>query len=185
MSVSRRQSVATALAALLVITGAFALARQAGASGQELGAIKLEGAWIARVATPAFPVTPQWTYVLVPDGSGKHATIYGSVDVGFGTPGVDHDSPLVGEMVRTGFDTAAFKVVWHRIDSAGHILAIGTVSGTATFTAPGKAGAIHHFAIYAAAADADGDGLPDPETTVVPTTFTLMTMDTRVPSAVQ
>ena len=176
------KAIAAALAALSAATAGLVITTQAGIAGQEERAIKLEGTWIARVTTGGFPVTPQWTYLLVPDPSGRRASILGSVDAGFGTPGVDHDSPLLGEAVQTGPDTADFNVVWHRMDAPGHILAIGTASGTVTYAAPGKAAAVSHFAIYPPTADADGDGLPDPDTTVVPTAFTLTTTDTRVPS---
>jgi hypothetical protein len=151
-------------------------------AGQQESAITLEGAWIARVTTPGFPVTPQWSYVLVSDPSRRRSSIFGSIDAGFGTPGVDHDSPLSGEAVQIGPDSAKFNVVWHRMDGPGHILAIGTASGTVTYVAPGKARAVVHFAIYPPTADADGDGLPDPDTAVVPTRFSLATIDTRVRS---
>ena len=182
LNTSRTKTIAVGLVAMVVATAGVLLTGTASVAGQQEGALKLEGAWIARVTAPAFPVTPQWTYVLVPDPSGRRASIFGSIDAGFGTPGIDHDSPLLGQAVQTGPDTAKFNVVWHRMDAPGHILAIGTASGTVTSVAPGKIRAEVNFAIYPPTADADGDGLPDPDTTVVPKTFSVTTVDTRVMS---
>ena len=77
------------------------------------GAVKLEGAWIARgVEAPV-----QWTYVLSPDPSGRQASLHGSIDVGLGASsfGADYPSPLIGNLILTGPDTARFNSVWYGI----------------------------------------------------------------------
>src|SRR5512146_1482783 len=68
-----RRALLGALALCLVASGA-ALADKVGS-----GAFKLEGAWIARVVG----TNGQWSYVVSPDNSGRHATAHGSIDVGF------------------------------------------------------------------------------------------------------
>jgi hypothetical protein len=60
------------------------------------------------------------------------------------------------------------------------VLWIGTSTGTFTFVAPGKIEVLHNFAFYAPSADADGDGLPDPDAAPVHT-VQLSTVDTRMP----
>lgn len=57
----------------------------------KLRAIKLEGAWIARVVSSTFPTGPyQWTYIMAPTSSGRVACIHGSVDVAL-PAGIPHD----------------------------------------------------------------------------------------------
>lgn len=176
---ARTKTIAATLTTLLVAAVTLAPSTQAGASGQDEG-FKLEGAWIARVTNPFMTPTPQWTYVLSRDPSGRRATVHGAVDVGLGLPG--RPTALLGEAVQTGPYTALVSTVWFHLDDAGNVLAICTAVSTVTFIGPGKSDVVHHFAIYSPDADGDGDGLPDPDTSVAPSEFTIITADTRVPS---
>jgi hypothetical protein len=156
-------------------------------SGQA-GAVKLEGAWIAKVTAmdgvpPGTPLPFQWSYVLAPSASGRSASIHGSVDVAFPETIVasDFHSPIVGEMVQTGPNTVAFTSIWYHLvegNPVDQIVLIGMARGEARFIGPGKVEATHHFALYLPGADADGDGLPE-GTPIL--TFDATTMDTRVP----
>ncbi|MGE5361589.1 MAG: hypothetical protein ACM3NQ_21445 [Bacteroidales bacterium] len=156
---------------------------------------KLAGAWVARVATiddePA-PATVQWSYVVAPDNSGRRATFHGSVDMGF--PGslvpANYTSPLMGELVITGPDTAAFDSLWYWVqkdpDGSSVLVAIGRASGTAVYDEPGKATVTDHFEIYLSGVDADKDGIPDclPDCSASPylvKSFTVVSHDTRMP----
>jgi hypothetical protein len=151
------------------------------------GAFKLEGAWVAKVVG----IPAQWSYVLVPDSSGRYAALEGSLDIGFSLgplfPPSDKTSLLMANLVMTGPKTGKFNSVWYGIRSlpspspvAGEVLWIGTSTGTFTVVAPGKIEALHNFAFYAPSADGDGDGFPDPD--AVPVYMTqLSTVDTRLP----
>ncbi len=186
-----RKKIITAM--VVATTGIIVLVTQIGASGSGVGAVKLEGAWVARVTSmngQPFPAVSQWSYVLSPDASGRSASIHGSIDVGFtshqpgGTAGFV--TPLIGEVVQTGPDTAAFNAYWYSISQGGpgqfdQVVTIGTVSGVARYLAPGKAELTDDFKIYLASADADGDGFPDEGSSPV-ATFTVTTVDTRIPS---
>ena len=161
------------------------------------GAFKLEGAWVARVVPPYYG---QWTYVMVPDPSGKRASGHGSVDVGFranfvcdlnGFPTTfdvpDSESPILVSMVMTGPDTGTYNAMWYGLKNLGstspisnEIVLIGTVTGELEFVAPGEMHGTHNFAIYYPTADVDGDGFPD-EGTVPDCMFQLNTVDKRLP----
>ena len=85
MSFNRRLVIIPTLA---IMTVAMLIVPRIVASGQDQGAYKLEGAWIARVTSmdgvPAgTPLPFQWSYVLAPSASGRRATIHASVDVAF------------------------------------------------------------------------------------------------------
>ena len=58
------------------------------------------------------------------DPSRRRSSIFGSIDAGFGTRGIDHDSPLLGEAVQTDPDTAELNVVWHWMDAPGQIVQV-------------------------------------------------------------
>jgi hypothetical protein len=169
-----------ALVGFMATTAAVLLAAQVAASGQTRGAGKLEGAWIARVTSSPFPPgVYQWTYVLAPASSGRVASIYGSVDVAFPNPiPFDKTTPLLGEIVQTGPDTAAFTSVWHGIHQ-DTIVFIGRNQGTVRFVGPDHAEVQHNFEFYLPSSDADGDGLPEGPPLAV---FSATSMDTRVPS---
>ena len=175
--------------ALAVVVAALVLLTGAPAAGQ--GAAKLEGTWVARVVEfdgAASPWPFQWSYVLTPDNSGRAAAIYGNVDIGFPpTPPLvaDAHSPLLGRAVTTGPGTHAFDSYWYGIKKdvlpgLDGVLYIGRAWGEGRVVAAGKVETTHHFEIYLPAADADGDGLPDPGAVPVKT-FTVLTIDTRVP----
>jgi hypothetical protein len=161
------------------------------------GAHKLGGVWIARVVNPITPVPSQWSYVVVADPSGTRASGYGSVDMGFNTTAIlgnpyfdptDSASPILIEIVRTGPDTAAYNAVYYglkKLDPTSPINAaivyIGVVKGELKFIGPDKAEGTHNFELYYPEQDANGDGLPD-EGQTTPFTFTLETVDTRLPA---
>ena len=161
-----------ALAILAVAAGAFIalyLPAQSAPSNGKQQSYKLEGAWVARV--PGMPM--QWSYALSPDPSGKRAAMTGSIQVPIRAsvvvPGLFADlesiSPMVGEVVMTGPDTAIFTAVWYGMkegDPFDEIVLIGMTSGEVQFTGSGKTEVTHHLAYYAPSSDGDGDGLPDP-----------------------
>ena len=179
MFISRRKVVLTALAAA---TALFVLATQIGAFGPGQGAVKLEGAWIARVVGLPYPDPVQWSYVLVPDASGRSASLHGSVDMTLpGGPPIDFTTPIIGEIVQTGHDTAAFNTYWYGIKD-NLIVYIGRSWGETRFTGPRTLESTHHFEIYLPDADTNGDGLP--ELSFV-NAFVLTTHDTRVPAPVR
>lgn len=137
-------------------------------AGKGAGANKLEGAWVAKVVG----APSQWSYVLVPDPSGRRAALAGSVDVGFSVAGLfgptDRTSILMANLVMTGPDHGVFNSVWFGLKELPEtspitdvVVWIGTSQGTFTFTAPGKISVVHNFAFYWPSADSDGDGLPD------------------------
>ena len=181
------------IAAVVVAAAAIVLATQIGASGSSQGAMKLEGAWVARVISiggQPFPFVSQWTYIFSPDASGRRATIHGTIDVGFGPsdPTVYYNTPLIGEAVQTGPDTVVFNAYWYNVQQGepgqlNQIISIGTVSGDAWYVAEGKFEITHHFEIYLPGSDADGDGIPD-EGSFPVSQFTVTTQDTRIPSPV-
>ena len=174
------RTAALALIGWMATTSAVLLTAQGVAYGQAQGALKLEGAWIARVTSSPFPPgSYQWTYILAPASSGRTATIHGSVDVPF-PGGIPHDetTPLIGEIRQTGPDSAAFNSIWYGLNQ-GVIVFIGRSWGTARYFGPDRAEGQHNFEIYLPSADVDGDGLPDGAPAAV---FSVTTRDARVPS---
>ena len=182
---NKHNLVVTALAAAATV--AFMVITPADAANEDSGAFKLEGAWIAKGV--GFPL--QWTYVLSFDPSGRRASLHGSIDVGLGGSGFDADrgSPLLGELVMTGPDTAKFISVWYGLKTtppgspvSAQIVYIGVNKGDVKFTGPGKGTASHHIAYYLPSSDADGDGLPDQGTTPALGPIPITTFDTRLPA---
>lgn len=180
MPISRRKIVAAALSAAVV--AGWLVVTPAGAGGG--AAVKLEGAWIGRGVEGPF----QWTYVLSPDPSGRQATLHDSIDVGVGPPLPDGLTltPLLGNLVLTGPDTARFNSVWYVIQKlppeapvSGQIVGIGMNTGEGRLV-DGRWVATHHIASYPPDSDADGDGLPDPGS-VPDSVNTVHTIDTRLP----
>jgi hypothetical protein len=176
------------LAVLVVAAAVAVLVTDLAASDPGQGAYKLEGAWIARVTTfngDPYPFVGQWSYVVVPDPSGRRAAIHGSVDVAFPqNPQLlsDFNSPIIGEVVMTGPHTVEFNTFWYAIKKGSpvnSIVFIGRAWGEGRFLAPGKSEFTHNFEIYLPSADTDGDGLPEGAPV---NTFTVTTLDTRVPS---
>ncbi len=156
-------------------------------AGGGRNAYKLEGAWIAKVDG----ATGQWTYVLSPDPSGRRASGHGSIDVGFFvSPDSDMTSPILVEIEMTGPKTIAAYSVFYGLkelspvaplEPTRELVLIGVVQSTGEFVAPNKLEASHYFEFFSAAADVDGDGLPDPGQEPF-ATLNLTTTDTRVPS---
>ena len=116
MLFNRRWIIVAALASLFA---ALLLVPRFVESGQT-GAVKLEGAWIAKVTAmdgvpPSTPLPFQWSYVLAPSPSGRSASIHGSVDVAFPESiASDSHSPIIGEMVQTGPNTVVYTSIWSR-----------------------------------------------------------------------
>jgi hypothetical protein len=160
-----------------------------------MAANKLGGAWIARVV--GVPLLSQWSYVIVPDPSGRTATGHGSVDMGFNTEEIlgypyfeatDFASPILINVTMTAPDMAAYNSIYYglkRLDPPSPVTAglvyIGVVKGTLKFVGPDKTEGTHNFELYYPEQDADGDGFPD-EGQTTPFTFQLQTIDTRLPS---
>jgi len=173
---------------LLAVVAAVLLAASAATAGG-VGGHKLEGAWVAKV-----PGGGQWSYVLVPDPSGRRATGVGSVEVGFSLDFLfgpsDRTSPLMVNLEMTGPNTAIYNCIWYGVRDLpdlgpmtpnAEVTYIGTVKGTITFVGPGKAESLHHFALFYPDQDHDGDGLPDPGEDPA-FAFDSASMDTRLPS---
>jgi hypothetical protein len=161
------------------------------AYSQPPDALKLEGAWVARVTSyegAEYPYVSQWSYVLQPaDPSGRRFTLHGSIDLKFPqmTPANVFNSPLIAECAVTGPDTAKCFAIWYHVQKGNpldEILYIGTVDSDVTRLGPGRYEVTHHFAIYPPGADADGDGIPETGSPIQ--TFTVTTRDTRLPQPV-
>ena len=175
-----------AMAVLASISVCLLMAAAPAMADKGSGAYKLEGAWIAKVVG----IPAQWSYVLVPDPSGRRASVAGSIDVGFSIGALfgpsDRASMLMANLVMTGPDRGVFNSVWYGLKElpetspvSEEVVWIGTSHGTFTFIAPGKLSAVHNFAFYSPSADGDGDGLPDPG--AMPAYETqLLTVDTRL-----
>lgn len=109
--------------ALVVLMLAFALVVSASAGGGN-GAFEFEGAWVAKVQPPGFG---QWSYVLISDPSGPHATGHGSVDIGFRANFVcgdlfvpsDSQSPILVNLVMTGPNSGTYNSIWYGLRDLG------------------------------------------------------------------
>ena len=151
--------------------------------------IKLEpSAWIAKVDG----LPGQWTYVVSPDPSGRHAVGHGTIDVGFSVVAlfgqVDATTPLLVDVRMTGPKEAAFNSIWYGVRKPAtpgattmELVYIGVNRGTLTFVGPDKVEGKHTIEYYALSADGDGDGLPDPGSSAV-YSIPVETTDTRLPS---
>jgi hypothetical protein len=185
MTLTRKKGIAGTIVAA---AGIIVLVTQIGASGSGAGAMKLEGAWVSRVTSiegiaGKYPF--QWSFILAPDASGRRATLHGSVDVGFGQgtdTGSDFATPLLGEFIMTGPDTAAFNSYWYGVKTGkpDQIVSIGRSWGETKSTGPGKSETTYHFEIYPANADNDRDGFPDAGAVPIKQ-FTVTSEDTRIP----
>jgi len=155
------------------------------------GAYKVEGAWVAKVV--GFP--GQWSYVFVPDSSGRRASGHGSIDIGF-NPAVfgcalgesSAASPILISLKMTGPDTAVGYSVWYALTTAEPALAeivyIGEVRTETKFIAPGKSESTHYFSFYLPSQDvAPADGFPDEGVTpACSAPVPVYTSDTRLPA---
>jgi hypothetical protein len=178
-----------ALTAAMTVTACLLLT--APTAMADKGAYKLEGAWVAKVV--GFP--GQWSYVFVPDSSGRRASGHGSVDIGF-NPAVfgcalgesSAASPILISLKMTGPDTAVGYSVWHSLSSADpdstEIVFIGEVRTETRFVAPGKGESTHYFSFYLPSQDVDpADGFPDEgETPACSAPVPIYTLDTRLPA---
>jgi hypothetical protein len=186
MAINRLKVITTGLAAVVVAVVLSASTVIAGGPG----AHKLEGAWIAKVPE----VGGQWTYVLVPDASGRRAAGHGSVEVGFNLEFLfgptDGPSPLLVQLEMTGPNTGIYNCIWYGVRElpdlgpmapTAELTYIGMVKGTMTFVGPGKIEAEHYFEFYYPSQDADGDGFPDAGEEPV-FGFQSASVDTRLPS---
>lgn len=156
------------LAALTTVGVAALLTLPALAGDKAVSPGKLEpGVWIAKVVE----APGQWTYVVVPDTSGRRGAAHGTIDVGIYVPGLDEmtdrTTPLLVDLVVTKPGVIAFNSVWYGVKkitggmTTAEIIYIGTNRGEIRMTGPGKAEGTHHIEFYLAAQDADHDGLPD------------------------
>jgi hypothetical protein len=171
--------------ALLASAVAWLPAGQVAAADHGKGAIKLEGAWVAKVKD--YPLPLQWSYVLVPDASGRRASLHGTIDVGLAIFGQDVTmTPLIGEVVMTGPASGKFNSVWYERVAGpspltSTILFIGVNRGEIKFIGQGKVEGTHNIAFYEASSDVDGDGYPDPGATLYAGPLVFKTIDTRLP----
>jgi len=172
------------LAVLVASAVVWLPAAQVVAADVKMGANKLEGAWVSKVQE----VPLQWSFVLVPDASGRRASLHGSIDVGLASFGPTvTTTPLLGELVMTGPASAKFTSVWYgRTTTTGPLSAtivyIGMNQGKIELTGPGKSVSTHHIAYYAPSSDADGDGYPDAGATPIAPAVDVTSIDTRMPS---
>jgi len=128
---------------------------------------KLGGAWVGGVQGI------QWSAIYAPsDPAGRTATIQvqfpafpAAIQAGLLAPfGADTLSVAVGEAAMTDRDTAKFTWVAYAVTDAHPpvIMAIFVVNGTMDFTGPDSAMTTETVRIYLPSADANHDGLPDP-----------------------
>jgi len=157
------------------------------ASGPEQGQYKLGGAWIGKGAGAV------WNCLMAPkDPAGNTVGLYvkyqayGADLAGLAAAfGADRSSEAVGEAVMINRDTDKFTLVSYgqAVGANGEleIKSISVVFGTLQFTDANHA--VLHYAIkvYPAAADADGDGMPDPGATPAVTIPDLTDTAQRVP----
>lgn len=155
------------------------------------GAEKLEGAWVAKV----IGAPGQWSYVAIPDSSGRRASGHGSVDIGFDPNDLgcalelgDRESPILVSMEMTSPETASAYSIWYALkdseSGATQIAFIGEVRSEFEFLAPGTRRGTHYFAFYLPGQDVEPeDGLPDQgETPTCSFAFPIYTLDTRLPA---
>jgi hypothetical protein len=179
------------VALIAAITFAACLLMTAPTAIAERSAYKLEGAWVTKVVG----FGGQWSYVLVPDSSGRRAAGHGSIDVGF-DPAVfgcafgeqDTSSPILVSLKMTGPDTAIAYSVWYALNSTAsggdEIVYIGVVNSEIHFIAPGKGESTHYFSFYLPSQDVDpADGFPDEgQTPACVAPVPVYAVDTRMPA---
>lgn len=162
MQTIKRQLVAASLIGAAAAIGPVASAMAAPDMG---GAMKLEGACVARVPGSLM----QWSYVLIPANSGRNATLHGTIDVEVNLPGIPTggtSSPIIGTVSMTGPITGKFNTMWYVLmpavgDFSSQVVAIGRSSGEIEFTGAGKVKSLHRMAFYAPQTDVNQDGFPD------------------------
>ena len=94
----------------------------------------------------------------------------------------DTSSPLIGEVVMTGPNSGKFTSLWYGINQTPvpHIVYIGMNNGEILFLDPGHVMGTSNIVFYLPSADADGDGIPDPDAVPLAPAITLHTIDTRL-----
>jgi hypothetical protein len=174
---------ATTVTACLLLAAPVAMADKA--------AFKLEGAWVAKVV--GFP--GHWSYVLVPDSSGRRASGHGSIDVGF-NPAVFgcalgesvYASPILINLEMRGPNALVAYSVWYSLRTTdpgdNEIVFIGEVRTESKVVSPGKTESTHYFAFYLPSQDvAPADGFPDEgQTPACTAPVPVYTVDTRMPA---
>jgi hypothetical protein len=177
-----------ALAALGLALGAVLVVTQAARSDNGPQSCKVEGSWVGKVT--GTPVT--WSYALMPDPSGRTAAMAGSVQVPLGPsvvvpglfPDLDYYSPMVGQVRMTGPDTMEGTALGYGMKKGfpfNQIVCIWVNNVQSRFVETGKIVATNHLAFYAPSADADGDGIPDPNAVPALCLPPSISLETRVP----
>ncbi len=166
------------LAALLIAVGA-------SVGWMNQGHYQLGGGWIFSAPDTIY------TALQIPlDPAGRtaairvHAMTYDLGTAGLVTAfGADTLSESTGEAEMTGRNTAKWTLVAYGQAQGNppQIRAICVSAGTLQFTGPNSLGILYTLKVYAATADADGDGFPDPDTLPAVTIPGLTATAKRVP----
>ena len=162
---------------------------QSGASSQHQGQYKLGGAWVGHSALPSWT----WTALQIPTNpEGTEAvlrvnfTSYGAELAGLvASFGADSLSDFVGHEVMINRDAARWTLVGYAQAKGPNnelqVRAIVVAFGTLQFIGPDQDVIHATLTVYPAAADADGDGIPDPGAVPVATFPGITETGRRVP----
>lgn len=162
---------------------------QTGASDQVQRQYKLGGGWVGHSALPAWT----WTALQIPTNSeGTEAalrvnfTSYGAELAGLvASFGADSLSDFAGQEVMINRDTARWTLVGHAQAKGPNkellVRAIVVAFGTLQYIGPDQDVIHATLTVYPAAADADGDGMPDPGAVPVATFPGITETGRRVP----
>lgn len=162
---------------------------QTGASGQGQRQYKLGGAWVGHSASPSWT----WTALQIPTNPEAteaairvNFTSYGPELAGLAASfGADSWSDFAGQAVIIDRDTERWTLVGYAQAKGPNnelqIRAIAVAFGTLQFTGPDEDVIHATLTVYPAAADADGDGMPDPGAVPVATFPGITETGRRVP----
>jgi hypothetical protein len=174
-------TVGVTLAVLLAIT-------QTGVSNQGQGRYRLGGAWVGHAAALGSwtaiqtPINPQGTEAALRVNFTSYGADLANLAAAFGA---DSWSDLVGQEVMINRDTARWTVVGYAQakgpNNVLQIRAIMVAFGTLQFIDPDHDVIHTTLTVYPAAADADGDGMPDPGAVPVITIPGITETGQRVP----